>query len=94
MLQTLATRMKELGMNISYSDEAIDKIADAGYDPSYGARPLRRAISSQIEDMLSQKLLEGAIKSGDEIKLIIKDNEFDIVKNEKNPAVASSSSDD
>lgn len=93
MLQTLAKRMQELGMEITYSNAAIDKIADAGYDPSYGARPLRRAISSQIEDMLSQKLLEGAIASGDKIELVIENGQFDIVKSEDTPEVPSSVAD-
>ena len=53
-----------LEMELDFSDEAVSAIADAGFDPVYGARPLRRAIQQRIEDKLSEQMLEGKLKSG------------------------------
>ena len=47
----------------------MDIIADAGYDPEYGARPLRRAIQTKVEDMLSDEIISGAVKAGDSITI-------------------------
>lgn len=64
MLNTLRDRMKGLGIEIEFSDDAVTAIAEAGFDPVYGARPLRRAIQTKLEDKLSEEMLEGKIKSG------------------------------
>ena len=49
-------------MTLTITDDAIDFLADKGYDSKYGARPLRRTIQTQIEDQLSEKILEGTIR--------------------------------
>ncbi len=64
MLSSLRKRVEKLDIGIEFSDEAISKIADAGFDPVYGARPLRRAIQSKIEDTLSELLLDGSVQKG------------------------------
>lgn len=64
MLRTLEKRVHDMGIELSFDDSAIEKIADEGFDPVYGARPLRRAIQSQIEDKLSEEMLDGHITSG------------------------------
>ena len=64
LLDNLSDRVKALGVELTFSDEAITKIADAGFDPVYGARPLRRAIQSRIEDLLSEQMLEGKVTAG------------------------------
>lgn len=64
MLKTLKNRVHDMGIELSFDDSAIEKIADEGFDPVYGARPLRRAIQSQIEDKLSEEMLDGRITSG------------------------------
>ena len=64
MLNTLKERVAKLGITIEFTDEAVKKISDEGYDEVYGARPLRRAITSQIEDKLSEAMLEQKIKAG------------------------------
>lgn len=61
MLKTLSDRVRSLGIELSFDDEVIEKIAKAGFDPIYGARPLRRAVRSQIEDRLSEKILDGSV---------------------------------
>ncbi len=58
MLDTLAKRLDSLGVTVTFTDKAIEKIADEGFDDTYGARPLRRAITTNIEDALSEKMLE------------------------------------
>ena len=67
LLAGLAKRLEELGITAGFSDEAVALVAEAGYDDIYGARPLKRAIRSKIEDAISEKMLEGIIKPGDTI---------------------------
>ena len=63
MLDTLAKRLDSLGIKISFTDKAVEKISDEGFDDTYGARPLRRAITSNIEDKLSERMLEADFDS-------------------------------
>ena len=58
MLETLRKRLETLGVKVSFTDKAVAKIADEGFDDAYGARPLRRAIVTEIEDKLSERMLE------------------------------------
>ena len=74
MLKTLAKQLKELGTEIEFTPEAISAIADAGFDKVYGARPLRRAIQTKIEDRLSELILEN--KLGEKCTVDFKDGEF------------------
>ncbi|MBQ9354731.1 MAG: ATP-dependent Clp protease ATP-binding subunit, partial [Clostridia bacterium] len=67
MLKNLENRLKGLGISITFDDSAIEKLADAGFDPIYGARPLRRVIQTEIEDKLSEKILDGSIKNGQSV---------------------------
>ncbi len=76
MLVSLDKRMKDLSMNLSVTDEAIDAVSKEGFDPVYGARPLRRAIQNKIEDPLAEKMLEGTFKAGDTVKVDYRDNAF------------------
>ena len=61
MLESLKKRLSDMGIQISFTDEAVSAIAREGFDPVYGARPLRRAIRSQIEDAVSEKILDGSV---------------------------------
>ena len=76
MLDTLAKRLTKLNISITFTDEAVTAIADKGFDESYGARPLRRAIQSRIEDTLSEKMLDGSVKENSAIVCDYKDGEF------------------
>jgi ATP-dependent Clp protease ATP-binding subunit ClpC len=78
LLEGLKTRLKENEIEADISDSALEQIASIGFDPTYGARPLRRAIQSDIEDMLAEKMLDGTIKKGDKIIVAFKDEKFDI----------------
>ncbi len=68
-LRLLSTRLADRKLTVELSDRAKDWIAQAGYDPAYGARPLKRAIQRSIEDPLAVKLLEGAYAEGDTIRI-------------------------
>lgn len=76
LLSVLSKRVGEMGIEIEFDDSAVEKIADEGFDPVYGARPLKRAIQSQIEDKLSEEMLEGKIKAGEKYTCRFEDNEF------------------
>ncbi|MDR2654458.1 MAG: ATP-dependent Clp protease ATP-binding subunit [Oscillospiraceae bacterium] len=76
MLRNLEKRVADLGVGIYFDDLATDKIAKVGYDDIYGARPLRRAISAQIEDRLSEEILEGRIQPGQNIYCTVRDDAF------------------
>ena len=65
----LQARLAEREMQIELTDEALDLICEAGYDPVYGARPLKRAIQSEIENPLAQAILSGQFVPGDTIKV-------------------------
>ena len=67
MLETVKKRMKAMDIELECADEALDLLADAGFDPVYGARPLRRAIQSAVEDMVAERILEGEVKAGDTV---------------------------
>ncbi|MCX7955799.1 MAG: ATP-dependent Clp protease ATP-binding subunit [Patescibacteria group bacterium] len=74
--------LEDQEIGFCYSDEVIDDLAQVGFDPIYGARPLKRAIQKYIENPISNLIIEGKVKKGDIIKVKIKDNElfFDIEK--------------
>ena len=80
MLSQLNNRLSELSISVDFEKSAVEAIADAGFDPVYGARPLRRAIQSKIEDVLSEKILDGSIKNGDKVICEFNDNEFEFSK--------------
>lgn len=76
MLDTLIKRTHEIGIELAFTDKAVSAIADAGFDKAYGARPLRRAIQSKIEDRLSELILEEKVKSDSKCIVDFENNEF------------------
>lgn len=76
MLDTLSKRLEKLDIRITFTDEAVTAIADKGFDENYGARPLRRAIQSEIEDALSEKMLEGSVKENSSVVCSYSDGKF------------------
>jgi ATP-dependent Clp protease ATP-binding subunit ClpB len=70
----LRNRLAERDIRIHLSDAARDKLADAGFDPVYGARPLKRAIQQQVENPLAQEILKGSFKPGDTIEVGVSDD--------------------
>ena len=69
MIKQVQKRVEEQELNFTITDRAIEKIADEGFDPEYGARPLRRSIQKNIEDLLSEALLKGEIHKGEDVKV-------------------------
>lgn len=80
MLNVLIKRLEQNEVALEVSDEAMTYIAKKGFDPIFGARPLRRAIQSMIEDMLAEEMLEGKIKAGDRVMVDIEGEKFVINK--------------
>lgn len=76
MLKTLENRLDKMNIKISFTDNAISEIADKGFDENYGARPLRRAIQNEIEDPLSEQMLEGNVKDGTVVTCDFADGQF------------------
>ncbi|WP_100012619.1 ATP-dependent protease ATP-binding subunit ClpC [Lentibacillus sediminis] len=69
MVEQLQERLKEQEIEFTLTDKAVDKIANEGFDPEYGARPLRRSIQKNIEDLLSEELLKETISKGEKVKI-------------------------
>ena len=80
MLKSLFMRLEANEIHATITDEAVSFLADAGFDNVYGARPLRRAIVSKVEDVLAEAMLEGTVKSGDTINLSLENDKITINK--------------
>jgi ATP-dependent Clp protease ATP-binding subunit ClpC len=65
MLKELFGRLTERGITLEVTDRFKDRLIDEGYNPAYGARPLRRAIMRLLEDILAEEMLSGRLKDGD-----------------------------
>ncbi|MEG0380272.1 MAG: AAA family ATPase, partial [Kurthia sp.] len=78
MAVQLTKRLHEQKIELQLTDAALEKIADEGYDPEYGARPLRRAIQKNVEDRLSEEILKGTVLTDQIVVFDVKDNEFTI----------------
>ncbi|MBI4993636.1 ATP-dependent Clp protease ATP-binding subunit [Candidatus Wolfebacteria bacterium] len=78
-LKSLVKTLEEQGISLSYSDEVVEKIAELGYDPVFGARPLRGVISEKLRGVLAEKILKGDVVRGGEVKLEIKNNDVAII---------------
>ena len=76
MLRKVAERMQEMGITMDWTDAAKKHLAKAGFDPVYGARPLRRAVTNEVEDLVAEESLEGKIKSGDHVTLDAADDKL------------------
>jgi len=75
-LGMLRKRLENVGLEMAISDAALDLLATAGFDPVYGARPLKRAIQQKIENPLAQKILSGAFSSGEVVNIDVEDGGF------------------
>jgi len=74
--QTLIQRLIERGIRLTLSDAALDQIAAIGFDPVYGARPLKRAVQAQIENPLARMILDGQFAAGDEVSVDVADGQL------------------
>ena len=93
MLKQVAGRLKEQEILLTWDDAVTEKLAKDGYDPKFGARPLRRLIQRTVEDTMSEELLKGNVQLGQEIRLTVKDDQIvpvseKTMKNKKAPETA------
>ncbi|MEF9952411.1 MAG: ATP-dependent Clp protease ATP-binding subunit [Clostridium sp.] len=87
MLDSVCKRLVSNNINLDYTPEVIAHLAKVGYDRTYGARPLRRAITKTVEDKLSEEMLRGNVKKGDSIIMDYKDGEVTFIpKGEYTPS--------
>ena len=77
MVGEIADRLKEqMNICLEADDAVLDHLVDKGYDPTYGARPLRRAIQNEVEDAMAEEVLDGNINSGDTVRLVMEDEKI------------------
>ena len=76
MTATLTKRLQEQEIELELTEAAQEKIAKEGYDPEYGARPLRRALQKHVEDRLSEELLKGTVLTGYNVVFDVENDEF------------------
>jgi len=79
MTANLSRRMEALGYEFEITDAVISRLAESGFDETYGARPLRRAIQSELEDMLADEILAGNVAEGSKIRIDVKDGKICLV---------------
>ena len=92
MAGNVLARIAEQGIKVKITPAAIDVVADAGFDPEYGARPIRRALQTQVEDQLSEALIAGQIKTNDAVTVGAKAGKITVTTKEqpaKKPTVGS-----
>jgi ATP-dependent Clp protease ATP-binding subunit ClpC len=80
MLKEVAKRVEEKDIFLTFSEETVKFLAAKGVDTTYGARPLRRAITKELEDTLSEAMLQGNVKPGDEVTVDVKDKALTFIK--------------
>ena len=87
MLRKVAARMQDMEITMDWTEAAKKHLAKAGFDPVYGARPLRRAVTNEVEDLVAEESLEGKIKKGDSVTLDAADDKLVLThKDAKAPA--------
>ena len=90
LLREVSTRLAEQGIALEVSERFKDRVVEEGYNPSYGARPLRRAITRLLEDSLAEAMLSGQVKNGDTAIVDVGDDaEVRVVKSEKRLVLSS-----
>ncbi len=82
LIEEVNTRLAEKGIRIELADEVKKWLTDEGYQPQYGARPMRRCVQRNIEDPLSEELLRGRFKENKRVKVVLKDNTPSFVEEE------------
>ena len=87
MLQVTGRRMAEQGITLDVDDDALTELAHDGFDPQYGARPLRRSIQNLVEDAVAEQMLEGRLRSGGTAHVRLKDGKV-VIESESAPADA------
>jgi len=84
MLRLTAKRMEEMGVKLEVEEDAVKELAKNGFDPVYGARPLRRAIQNRVEDAVAEQMLEGRLQSGTTALVTFADGVLKVIPKEEN----------
>lgn len=79
LVASLAKRIEERRLRLTITDRAKDFIVDHGYDPVYGARPLKRYLQSKVETLLAKKMLSADLEPGSELIVEERDGDLDVV---------------
>ncbi|MEI3416789.1 MAG: hypothetical protein V8Q43_04420 [Christensenellaceae bacterium] len=82
MLNSIRKRLEERDIHLDYTEDAVELLAKQGFDPEYGARPLRRILQQTVEDRLSEEILEGTVHFGDAITAYAEDGHIQFRKTE------------
>lgn len=83
LMASLGKRLeKQVKLHLEWTDKAIDELANQGFDPNFGARPLRRLLSHAIETLLSEKIIRGDVQEGDTVIVDVEDGSFTAKKAE------------
>ncbi len=80
LTKQVSKRLSEMGISLTITDDALDLLADKGFDTAYGARPLRRAIQTMVEDALAEKMLSAEFSKGDSVTVSVKDGALEFIK--------------
>ena len=83
MLNELAERAERSGIALEFTEAAVERLSESGFDDAYGARPLRRAITENVEDMLSEEMLNGKLSEGDTAVIDYNGNRFTAEKKQE-----------
>jgi ATP-dependent Clp protease ATP-binding subunit ClpC len=86
MVAQLSQRLQDYGLQTVFTDASKDLLAEEGYDPTFGARPLRRAIQRRVEDELSERMLAGEFRAGDRIVIDASGGKLTFAKGQPEPA--------
>ena len=76
IIKEIETRLKNINISLVLSDRAKDELVNTGFDPNFGARPLKRIISREIETLLSKEIINGNIKYGDKVLIDYENNKY------------------
>lgn len=78
-MKKLLKRVEQMGVNVELTDRALDFLAEKGYDKTYGARPLRRAMQKYVEDPIAEEILKGTVKEGTRVKVDVAANNAELL---------------
>jgi ATP-dependent Clp protease ATP-binding subunit ClpC len=91
MIKRLEERLKDKELKLQISDSAKEYLANKGYDPAFGARPLRRVIEKEVETPLAMKLISGEIQEGDTVMIDVEDGKISIKRADQSASVQKAS---
>ena len=86
MLRTVSSRLGAMDITLRFDDSVKAYIAKEGFDPVYGARPLRRAIQTKVEDAFAEQMLDGSVTAGDQVLASVSDGKVIFTKQEAQAA--------